>query len=225
MNNIAGLGHNNPPTDQEIIAEKLFENNQEIIESSEKLIKALERAPSEVTNEEEAGKVANYIKQITSGMKKLDKAKREVSRRLTDFQRKERERLEREQREEAARLKAEADRKAEEAAAAEAEGKVIHSGEAMQGALNVEEHARHIEDNAAKTAQKESSVRGSEGSLASLKKTWKGEIISREEIDLESLRHHIPADALQKALNSFIRAGGRELKGAKIFEHYDSVVR
>jgi hypothetical protein len=49
--------------------------------------------------------------------------------------------------------------------------------------------------------------------------------IDREEIDLEVLRFHIPADGLEKAVRSFIKAGGRELRGTRIYETTAAVVR
>ncbi len=46
-----------------------------------------------------------------------------------------------------------------------------------------------------------------------------------ETLDLEILRHHLNPDALQKALNSYVTAGGRLLRGAKIYEKSETVVR
>ena len=49
--------------------------------------------------------------------------------------------------------------------------------------------------------------------------------MNRAEIDLESLRTHLSQDAIEKAIRSFIKSGGRELKGVTIFENQKTVVR
>ncbi len=68
-------------------------------------------------------------------------------------------------------------------------------------------------------------TRGDYGSSASLREFWDFEEIDRETVDLEALRQHIPADALNKAVASFIRAGGRALSGTRIFKSDAPVVR
>ena len=49
--------------------------------------------------------------------------------------------------------------------------------------------------------------------------------IDRASLDLEALRFHIPADGLEKAVRSLIKAGGRELRGTRIFETTVATVR
>lgn len=70
-----------------------------------------------------------------------------------------------------------------------------------------------------------STVRGDYGGHSSLRTEWMGEILDRAALDLEMLRSHIPAEALDQAVRSFIKAGGRKLKGARIYEHTRAVVR
>jgi hypothetical protein len=67
--------------------------------------------------------------------------------------------------------------------------------------------------------------RGESGSLASLRTVWVGELVSVEELELDIIRHHLDPAALQKAINSYVRAGGRKLPGAKIYEKSETVVR
>ena len=67
--------------------------------------------------------------------------------------------------------------------------------------------------------------RGASGSLSSLRTVWVGEVISIESLDLNALRFHISQDALQKAVNSFVKAGGRKIHGAKIYEESSVVTR
>ncbi|MEH6474445.1 MAG: hypothetical protein V7727_02095 [Sneathiella sp.] len=56
------------------------------------------------------------------------------------------------------------------------------------------------------------------GATASTKKEWTGEVENVLELDLNSLRMLIPADALERAVKAFVKAGGRKLAGARIFE-------
>lgn len=92
--------------------------------------------------------------------------------------------------------------------------------------------AANRQDRYANKAEKQTLVKGAilsrtrgEGSISSVTETWIGSVISREELDLEALRDHIPMDALDKAVNSFVRAGGRELRGAIITEETKFAVR
>lgn len=85
-------------------------------------------------------------------------------------------------------------------------------------AIREENKAERLEKTASNAAQKSSRVRGDQGSLTVTSKTWTGELINRAELDLEALRHYIPEDALNQAIRSFVRAGGRSLRGAAIYE-------
>lgn len=70
-----------------------------------------------------------------------------------------------------------------------------------------------------------SQSRSIQGSLAQLRTVWVGEVTDQASLDLEKLRHHIRPEDLQKAINSYVKAGGRELAGAKIYEKSETVVR
>lgn len=61
-------------------------------------------------------------------------------------------------------------------------------------------------------------TRGDYGSKATLREFWDFADLDRSALDLEALRQHLPADALEKAVRSFIRAQGRELRGVRIFK-------
>jgi hypothetical protein len=87
--------------------------------------------------------------------------------------------------------------------------------------LNADEAARAA---AAKPAELGRS-RGDYGGLTTLKQFWDFADINRGAIDLEALRGHIPMDALEKAIRSWIKANadalkeGKRLTGARIFEN------
>lgn len=156
----------------------------------------------------EADPLAKGKQKIDARRKKYLDAKAEAERRA----RIEAERIAREAAEKAAREAAEAERKARDerdlAAALAAE-------EAAKKAAAEAEKARAAA--AAKPAEL-SRVRGEYGSVSSLKQFWAYRNLDRGALDLNALREHLPADALDKAIKSFIRAGGRKLAGCEIFE-------
>lgn len=251
---MAGIGHNVPPeNDYQVLANRLLEDNEEILKSSENLID-MATIFTDVQSEDEAAKITDYIKSLAVHIKKIeaarvkekepfltrgkyvdqffkqfsnkmDSAKKNSNRLLTQYARKKEEEARKEREAEERRLREEAARLAQEAEEQEQKGKTIASKESFEGAYQSELHAMHIAATKEKEVRKEASVLGESGSSASLRKTWKGELISRNELDLEALRQHLPEEALQKAINSYVLAGNRTLKGARIFEHIETVVR
>lgn len=143
------------------------------------------------------------------------------------------------------RRKADAERQERDRLEAEARGRAVAAQEiAQQAAAQMEndkdleraiakvQEARQLQADAAKAANranesnaKLSQTRGELGSLSSLRTRWIFSELDRKELDLEALRPHIGIDCLEKAVNSFIRAGGRELRGVRIHETTDAVVR
>ena len=151
----------------------------------------------------------------------LDGVKKEVNRRLTVYLRA-KEEAERAAREKAEREAREVAAKAARAAA-EAEA-AIREEEDLANAVELERAAKQAAADAEK-ARKESvaksadmsRTRGDYGGVTSLVERWEFADLDRHELDLEALRHHLPSDALEKAVRSFIKAGGRELAGVHIF--------
>jgi len=137
---------------------------------------------------------------------------------------------ERRRREEAERLaREEAERQVREAAVA---SESIETEADLDAAIRVEEGAdqavaaaRDARQDAEASNAELSRDRGNYGAVASLRTTWAGEITALPALDLETLRPHISRDALDKALRAFIKAGGRKLTGAHIFEETKTVVR
>ena len=170
--------------------------------------------------------VDGWFKKITEP---LAKAKGEIEGRLNSYlgkkaaaERKAREEAERKTREEAARLAAEAAKKEQEA----------RDAKTLDDAVAAEEAAKVAAKDAAKAQQEAdakpaelSRTRGDYGSVASLRTHWTFDSIDRPTLDLESLRQHLSTDALEKAVRSFIKAGGRKLDGVHIFETTSTVVR
>lgn len=241
-----------------MLKDDLGMKHAEILQRAQELLAAAQRVPETVADEETAGKVADFIKQLTACNKAaegarvaekephlaasrvvdgffkavtdpLDTAKKGIEKRLTAFlrQKEEAARKERERIAADERAAAEAARKAAEAAEA-----AIHDPTGLAAAIDAEEAARKAAADAER-AQKAAEVkaadlsrsRGEYGSLASLRTFWDFADMDRAALDLETLRQHIPADALEKAVRSYIKAGGRELRGVRIFENTQASVR
>lgn len=248
------IGHNNPPTDAEILKTTLADKHSKLFSRANDLISAADRIPATIADADTAGKISDYIKQLTGSKKNLEaervnekepyltlgrvvdgyfkqttdaldgaamKAKRpldswlklkaeEERRARVEEARLLREKQEQEERDakmlQDAKLKPEADKMLDQAIITE------------QVAIKAEAAVQ------AKPAELAHS-RGTSGALASLRTRWVGELVDVGAIDLEKLRHHLNPDALQKAINSYVSAGGRELSGVNIYEKSETVVR
>ena len=250
-------GHNLPDRAQ-MIRDDLVEIASPLERRRDELLAAVDRVPAEVDSDDLAGKIADFIKQITAAMKSaeaarvaakephleagrivdgmfkkitdpLDGAKRRIEQRLTLWQRKkaEEERRRREQAERAAREEAErAAKEAAERAAAlktEADLDAALNAEALaaQAAADAERAKKAAEAKAADMSRQ----RGDYGAVASLRTFWDFRDLDRNTLNLEALRSHLPIDGIERAIRSYIKAGGRDLQGVEIFENTASVVR
>ncbi len=255
---IAVIGDNLPPADADPLSDRLIVQYADLYTRMSELIEATERVPATVENEEAAGKVADFIKQIAAcaknanalrvsekepyleGGRRVDgwfkqiteplaRAKKEIEKRLTAYQRV----VMLEER----RIREEAQRKADEAAKLAAEeadkaAAAIKEEADLAGAVEAEERARQAHADAIKAqtaaiakAAELSRTRGDYGSVASLRTRWTGVLTDRATLDLEALREHLHDDDLNKAIRSFVKRGGRVLIGARIYEDTTTVVR
>ncbi len=358
------IGHNNPPSDIDIVAENAKRIYGDILARADELVHAEARLPTEIADDETSGKIGDYIKQITANMKALDAARvgekephlakgravdgffKRYTERLKSIkdrvsiehgryikakEDREREAERKRKEEEAERLRQEAaeklrqaeeeKRKADEAReAAEAETKRIadeaaaekkriadeaeqqrkaqqdeidrlkkeqedfrlkseaddketkrllkeaedklksinkeektelksvatavkeaekniadinksakiserESERALESAAKIDKQADRMEMGAVASQQKTVRVRGDQGSVSSVRHEWKGSLADIHVLDLEALRHHIPVDALNQAIQSFVDTGKYELAGAYIREEIRSTVR
>jgi len=245
------IGHNSGDAAQQI-RENLDVKHADILRRKDELLAACERAPATIADDDTAGKVGDFVKQLAACMKAadgarvaekepflaggrtvdgyfkaitdpLDKAKADVQRRITLYLR-EKEAAERRAREDAARIEreaAEAMRREAEAAAA-----AMRNQESLDVAVAAELAAKKAAADAAAAdkaanvnAAELSRTRGDYGSVASLVTFWDFKDLDRDRLDLNALRHHIPVDALEKAVRSFIKSGGHSLPGVTIFEN------
>lgn len=238
----------------ETLRELLADENQDILRRREELLAGFSRAPETVETDEVAGKVSDFVKQVDAATKLVEsrrKAAKEPAlaagrtvdgffQPITDSLAKARDTLkgrveiylrkkaaeEQRRRDEEAR-RAEEERKRAEAealkAAAEqptevAETKIDEAIAAQQAA------AQATAATEAKPAEL-SRTRGEFGSVSSLRTVWVGEIEDKAKLDLDALRPYLATDAIEKALRAFVRAGGRELKGARIYQQDSAVIR
>lgn len=252
--------HNNPPADLltgDALREKLLAEHAALLERRDELLAAAERVPP-ITDDDVAGKVSDYIKQLTAltktaethrtstkepyleGGRNVDgffktitdpvaKTKDAVQKKLTVYLR-EKEELARQ-----ARLAEErAAREAAERARREAEDKARAAADAaaLDAAIEAEKQAEMAAADLAKAAAAAevkaaelSRTRGEYGSMASLRTQWVFDEIDRTTIDLEALRPYLPTESLNTAVRAFIKAGGRELRGTRIYETTVAAVR
>lgn len=251
-NRVIDSKHNNPPTDAEVLFENLRERNKDILDRAAKLFEAESRLP-EITDDETAGKVTDFIKMVNTCNKSLDGVRttekepflrggqnvdqffKTFTTGLTGLASRAKGQLDlflqKRHLEEQKRLKEEADRKRQEAealAALAAQTSTISQelGDiALEQAVQTEAVANVMSARAGASTGLVSPMKSESGATASMRKSIEVEILSMNDLDLEALRMYLSPDDLLKAARAFVRAGGRELKGAKIYEKVQSVVR
>jgi len=275
---LAGIGHNQPPTDAEVLKLKLLEENATAFTYAEKLVAAAARIPKMPQDEEEAAKITDYVDIIDKQLKAIEskrvgvkepylaasrvvdsvfgdvkvnltRAKSTANASQTAWLQEQR-RLKKVREEAAAKLErdnaaakaaealkltedAEKLRKANEVAAVpsaqvERAANILtkQADQTMAVAAASENQAvKHEKAADGKAAHMAVSKGVTSGAKHSLRSEWKGVLVDRALLDLNALRQHLPEDALQKAISSFVRAGGRELPGARIWEDEQAVKR
>lgn len=253
LQDAAPLGHNNPPSDMEILQERMSESSGPLMEKIEVTLEAARAMPRVIADDDQAGEFADRIKEITGLIKtlestrvaekepylaltravdghfkvpstKLETAKKWLNEPLTAYQQRKATEERIRRENEAAALRKKADDDA--AAAAELEkSNPVAAGIGMAQAVVTEQQAQHVQQSVTVKASELTNSRGNSGALASLRTRVVGEVVSRQMLDLNALRPYFTEDSLQKALNAAISAGIREVAGARIFEKTDTVVR
>jgi hypothetical protein len=155
--------------------------------------------------------------------------KKKVEDRLTIYQRakaaeerRRREEAERLAREEAERAAKEA---AERAAAMASEQDLDVAVEAERAANQARADALQRQKEAEAKAADLHRTRGDLGAVASLRTTWDFEVLDIHAIPLETIRPYLPIAAVEQAIRGYVKAGGRELPGVRIYERETTVVR
>lgn len=157
---------------------------------------------AEQARKDAAAKAAQSIKDSQEAAKKIEDDRREAEKNL-----REQERLDEQAMKDSARATKALDREGK-ALLDDADRHDRNASKMDRAALNVTGHTR-----------------GEAGSLTTTRKEWAGQMQDRASLDLEALRQHIPEDALHRAVQSFVDAGGRVLRGAIINEEIRTQVR
>lgn len=239
--------------DADVIAKNLKEKYAHLLKKAEDLIAADARILPKCESEEYATKLTNFVNQANEVYKLLDKNRLEenrpyklagksvdetfngVNKRLEVIKAKASRLLtiwltDKAAKEQKARMDA-ADALRKEAQAQEAAalalqqaGRKHEAAEIMHAAGKIADNADHLESTAATKTAVVAQVRGAAAN-ASLRTKWVGEILNKNDLDMAPLLPFISLDALQRALDLFIAAGNKELKGAKIYEKSVATVR
>lgn len=244
-----GIGGNNPP-----VTSLLTEEYKGLSERIEAALASAGRAPEVIEDDEVQGRFGDLIKILTklagesedarkaekqpyldagrdvdgffSGLSsKIDATKRILLGRCTAYLQK-KEAIER------------AAREAEARKAAEEQARAIAAAERAQDQGDTDTAIEKLaEASAAETAAVVAATEarakpadlvrthGAGGSVSTLKKEWTFTVEDRAKIPLEQLRPYLSADAVDKAIKAFIKAGHRELSGVRIFEQPKAMVR
>lgn len=248
------IGHNNPPSDLDILTERLQENNQKVFDRVDKLKEAADRVPAEIDNDETAGKVADYIKAVNTCHKALEDTRKAEKQPFLDMGRVVDETFKvpqeelaiakakankpltaysvKKQEEERKRREVEAEKARKEAEERAAKAKELEDAGLKEQAEAAKKQAERENDKADRYEQSATTGAGlgmSRGATASVsvRKQWVGKVVDREKLDLEALRPYFSDAELQKAVNGFVRdhKGDKKLAGAEITEEASAVTR
>jgi multidrug efflux pump subunit AcrA (membrane-fusion protein) len=183
---------------------------------SAKIAHESEKAPFLVAGRTVDGFLHSLVDDVTAGRARLNVVRKKYADEKAAAERRRREEEARIAREESERLAREAAERAAAMSQPEDLDEAVRAEDAAtQARLDAEQAQKDAE---AKPAEMGKS-RGDYGGQTSLKQFWDFADIDRATLDLNALRQHLPEDALDKALRSFIKAGGREISGARIFEN------
>ena len=249
MENIATIGHNNPPTEKEILQQRL-DSHEDIQKHIANLGNTAADADT-ITTDEDAGYLTDNIKALKAARSTIgDIFKREKAPffeccKIADAWKndnwaeidgyikmssvhvlqwnKKKEEEERQRQFEIAKIaREEAEALAAQAEAHAAEGIDDTAEELMDAAIQEETKADMISDNALHGVVGRS--RGA-NSTSSAKKVWVGSMDSRAALDLNALRNYFTEAEINKAIKAAIRDGVREIRGANIYQEDKLTVR
>ncbi len=221
---LGGISRAPDAIDDEETAGKLADFAEQINKflKSAKTVHEGEKAPFLTAGRTVDGFWHSLIDDVEKGKKTINVVRKKYADQKAAEERRRREEEARLAREEEARLTREAEDRAAAMAGAEDLDEAVRAEEAAEQAkLDADKLAK---DAGAKPAEMGRS-RGDYGGMTTLKQFWDYADIDRATLDLEALRHHLPEDAIEKAVRSYIKAGwsggaiGRQIQGVRIFEN------
>lgn len=242
----AKIGSNNPPSDIELLGESLILKHVSLIRQAQNYVALADRIPEKLSEQDEANFVTDKIKEMMSCVKSLESTRKEEKepflrqgQYVDTFFNDEKVKLENAinkanlplgnfLKEQAA---IEQKRRDDEAATLHKAAQDAMANAVMSPSVDSMEQAvisKGVADFAVKVASvpvQTMAVAKGNYSTASLKKEWVGTITDIANIDIEKLKPYIKVDALQVALNTYIKMGGRECKGCTIEETITTKVK
>lgn len=240
---IAPKNHNNPPSELEYLSENLTLRHVQFIRTAEEKVSISLKIPDKFTEQNEADYTTSFIKSMQDLIKQAEKNRKEekepylrqgdfvddffggLKKKLSDailrasapldaylIKQRDEEAARREA--EAAAMRKEAQAAIEAAAANKAPEK---APELIEHAITMTQVVKTAEIVAAApiNSMASTTVKGARGSL---KTEWNGIIVDVAQLDLHALRPYMTIVDLQKAVDRFVRAGGRKCEGVKITE-------
>lgn len=251
MNNM--IGHNNPPEPMEIVRNNLTVKFGEILERATTLTETAAKVPQLISDDQTQNDVTDLIGKITAAIKsleagrtaekepfltqgraidgffktyteELERVKKNIQDRLTKYLKQKAMEEQNRRIAEAKKIQDEANEKAAAAAALEKANMPQMSELTFVDAHVTEQQAAQVLQSAYVKPAELAKAQGVTSS-SSLTTSWVGEIVDVNLLDLEKLRPFIHSEALQKAINLFVKAGNRELKGANIYQKSEARVR
>jgi hypothetical protein len=247
-----GINHPVCP-EPETVRDLLEEENRDLVRRRDQLLDAVARVPETIDTDEVCGRASDFVKQIGAAAKTaearrteakgpyvaaekavdgffraqlgepLAQAKLAIQRRVDGYLRAKAAQEHRRREEEARRAAAAA--KAREAAILAAEIPEEAADAALDAAILAQEAAEEAAREVAAKPADLSRTRGDYGAVASLRTSWAFEVEDLHAIPLDALRPYFTPDAVEKALRAYVRAGGRQLAGVRIFQQSSAVVR
>jgi hypothetical protein len=234
------IGHNNPPSETEILKQRLddYRDEKEMLDRLSK-----REIPAEITDDEQAGKLSDHIaaaKILFSKISDIHKKEKApfwdagkaadawkndyeakinalISKASTPLfvWNKKKEAEERQRQLEIARKAREDAAKLEEEAVAHAnEGIIDTANDLMDAAIQEETKADLIQDSAYQVKGKSSGGFSS----STIKREWTPEIESMAALDLDAIRKYFKEEEILPVLKRAVKDGVREIRGVRIYE-------
>lgn len=229
----ASLGHNQPPLEESLMMEFQDDLDREGITARvAQLLESAGKMPTEIGDDTVAGKVGDLCKMATDVEKRINAVREKHNRPLLNAQRALkgkadgmyaplsnaiagiRTRLNRYMADQARKVAEE--RRIAEEEASKARLAAIEAAPAM---------APQIEEQIATPVIEKPVARGELGSKVGTRTVWKHEIESVRQLPDRLLKHPNVIEALNKVVAAEIRGGARDIKGVRIWDEQEAVVR
>jgi len=247
MSGIAKAGHNNPPSEMDVLQERL-QGYKEETDTLNRLSKT--EIPAEIKDAEESGKITDHIKSLKnlqSGIDKIHKSEKapylECGKQVDAWKnwfKGETDSLIRtaslpvlvwnKKKEKAEQLRlAEISLKAEEEAAALAAEAEAHADAGIEDTADeLMDLSEREQKKADLVANKIATVKGrSRGgmSVSSNRSPWTGELVARGVLEIDKLTEYFTDEEITKAIKRAVKAGAREIRGTRIYQEDKLTVR